>query len=675
MRRFSKLAVILTSATVAATLWGAAKSAKTAGELEGRKRALHALNRLTFGPRPGDVEKVESIGLDKWIELQLHPEKIDNSALESRLAPFRTLKMDAKEMIENFPPNQVLKQVADGKMSMPSDPDKRAIYEAALERYRARQEAKAANPDHNADANPADPSNAQGRFANLSPEKKAELREARVNADDKAEEMLTMSPEDRYNELMKMSPMERQVFARRLDPADRDTIMNDLSPKQRETIMAMNRPEAVVTNELMQSKILRATYSDRQLEEVMTDFWFNHFNVYINKGADRYLITSYERDVIRPHAFGKFKDLLLATAKSPAMLFYLDNFQSVGPDSDFAKNGPGGQRRNQFGGIRRGGFGRRPQIPQQKAKQNQNRRNGLNENYAREVMELHTLGVDGGYTQKDVTELAKVLTGWTIKEPRRGGGYEFNERMHEPGKKIVLGKEFKDDGEREGEKALEMLAANPATAHFISTKLAMRFVNDDPPKALVDRMAQTFLKSDGDIREVLRTMFKSPEFWAPQSYRAKVKTPFEFVVSALRATNADVTNAMPLAQALNRMGMPLYGMQPPTGYSMKAETWVNSAALLNRMNTALSLGAGRMQGVNVDEQATLPPNVSSGDQIVAALEKNILDSDVSQQTDVTIRKQLADPKITERALDDPARAPNPGVIAGLILGSPEFQRR
>jgi uncharacterized protein (DUF1800 family) len=675
MRRFSRLAVILTTATVAVTLWGAAKSAKSATELEGRKRALHALNRLTFGPRPGDVEKVESMGLDKWIEQQLHPEKIDNSALDSRLAPFRTLKMDAREMIENFPPNQVLRQVADGKMSMPSDPDKRAIYEAALERYLNRQEAKAANPAQNADANPADPANPQDRLANLSPEKKAELREARVNADDKAEEMLAMSPEDRYNELMKMSPMERQVFARRLDPADRDTIMNDLSPKQRETIMAMNRPEAVVTNELMQSKILHATYSDRQLEEVMTDFWFNHFNVYINKGADRYLITSYERDVIRPHVFGKFKDLLLATAKSPAMLFYLDNFQSVGPDSDFAKNGPGGQRRNQFGGFnRRGGFGR-PRPQQQKAKQNQNRRNGLNENYAREVMELHTLGVDGGYTQKDVTELAKVLTGWTIKEPRRGGGYEFNERMHEPGKKIVLGKEFKDDGEKEGEKALEMLASNPATARFISTKLAMRFVSDDPPKPLVDRMAQTFLKSDGDIREVLRTMFKSPEFWAPRSYRAKVKTPFEFVVSALRATNADVTNAMPLAQALNRMGMPLYGMQPPTGYSMKAETWVNSAALLNRMNTALSLGGGRMQGVKVDEQAALPPNMTNGDQIVAALEKNILDSDISQQTDATIRKQLDDPKITQRALDDPARAPNPGVIAGLILGSPEFQRR
>ena len=673
MHWLSKISLALTLAVATCSLLGSNKS-PTSNELQGRQRALHAFNRLTFGPRPGDVEKVESMGVDKWIELQLHPEKIDNAALDARLAPFRTLKMDSREMVENFPPNQVLKAVSEGKMSMPSDPDKRAIYEAALERYRNRQELKAANDNQPAGDKSIGPTENQGRFANLSPEKKSELREARAKADDRAEEMLAMSPEDRYAELMKMSPLEREVFARRLDPADRDSMLNDMSPKQRETIMAMNRPEAVVTNELMQSKILRATYSDRQLEEVMTDFWFNHFNVFINKGADRYLITAYERDVIRPHAFGKFKDLLLATAKSPAMLFYLDNFQSVGPDSDFARNGPGGARRNQFG--RRGRFGQ----PTQKNRQQQNakpnaRRSGLNENYAREVMELHTLGVDGGYTQKDVTELAKVLTGWTIKEPRRGGGYEFNDRMHQSGKKIVLGREFREDGEREGEKALEMLAANPATAHFISTKLAMRFVSDDPPRALVDRMSQTFINSDGDIRRVLRTLFQSPEFWAPASYRAKVKTPLEFVVSALRATNADITNAIPVAQALNRMGMPLYGMQPPTGYSMKAETWVNSAALLNRMNTALALGAGRMQGINVSAQASLPANGTDGEQALNLLEKSLLDGDISHLTHETIRKQLADPKITERAYDDPARAPNPGVIAGLILGSPEFQRR
>jgi uncharacterized protein (DUF1800 family) len=291
-------------------------------------------------------------------------------------------------------------------------------------------------------------------------------------------------------------------------------------------------------------------------------------------------------------------------------------------------------------------------------------------------MELHTLGVDGGYTQKDVTELAKILTGWTIREPQRGGDFEFNQRMHQPGKKMFLGKTFKEDGQREGERAIEMLAKHPSTAQFISRKLAMRFVSDDPPPALVDRIAQTFLKTDGDIREVLRTLFRSPEFWAADSYRAKVKTPFEFVVSSLRATNADVADAMPMIQTLNRMGMPLYGMQPPTGYSMKQETWVNSAALLDRMNFALALGSGRMNGVQVDPQGIFngaTPQDAAGAQ--AALEQVLLAGDVSVQTHQTISKQLNDPQVTGRRLDDPARMPNAGVIAGLILGSPEFQRR
>jgi uncharacterized protein (DUF1800 family) len=415
---------------------------------------------------------------------------------------------------------------------------------------------------------------------------------------------------------------------------------------------------------------------------VMTDFWFNHFNIFINKGADRYMVTAYERDVIRPHALGKFKDLLLATAHSPAMMFYLDNWQSVGPDSDFVKGARqrGGFRRGRDGaGGFGGGFGRpnrRPQNPQNQQQQ-QKRVSGLNENYAREVMELHTLGVDGGYTQKDVTELAKVLTGWTIREPRQGGGFEFNERRHQPGKKYVLGQTFNEGGEHEGEKALEMLARHPSTARFISKKLAMRFVSDDPPQSLIDKMAATFTRSDGDIREVLRTMFKSPEFWSPEAYRAKVKTPLEFVVSAARATGADVKDPQPLVQALNRMGMPLYAMQPPTGYSMKAEAWVNSAALLNRMNTGLQIGSGKLRGISVDDSQMMGQMPPSADEraVLTALEISLLHGDVSKQTHMTLEKQLSDPKITERQLDDPARTPNPGMIAGLILGSPEFQRR
>ena len=323
---------------------------------------------------------------------------------------------------------------------------------------------------------------------------------------------------------------------------------------------------------------------------------------------------------------------------------------------------------------------RREQNPEQKKK----RASGLNENYAREIMELHTLGVNGGYTQKDVTELAKILTGWTIEQPRRGGGFDFNERVHEPGTKYLLGEKFREDGEKEGQKAIEMLAKHPSTAKFISRKLAMRFVSDNPPDSLVNRMAEAFKKSDGDIREVLRTMFKSQEFWAPQSYRAKVKTPLEFVASALRATNADVQNALPLIQQLNKMGMPLYGAQPPTGYSMKAETWVNSAALLDRMNFALALGTGRLPGVIVDQNVSALSTVAAGKastdapapgMVQALLEGSLLNGDVSKQTHETIAKQLSDPQVTGRRLDDSPRPVNVGALAGLILGSPEFQRR
>jgi len=437
-----------------------------------------------------------------------------------------------------------------------------------------------------------------------------------------------------------------------------------MKPEQRETIEAIVQPQAVVGGELSQAKLLRAIYSERQLDEVMTDFWFNHFNVFIGKGPDRYMINAYEREVIRPHALGKFKDILAATAKSPAMLFYLDNWQSVGPNSDLALYGP--QRRQ----------GRRGRFVRPRPQQGKNRPSGLNENYAREIMELHTLGVDGGYTQKDVTELAKVLTGWSIEQPQLGGGFRFNERAHEPGAKYVLGRKIGEHGEKEGEEMLDILAHHPSTAKFISRKVAMRFVSDNPPVSLVDRMADTFLKRDGDIREVLRTMFHSPEFWAVEAYRAKMKTPFEFVASAARVSGADVQNALPLVATLNRMGMPLYAMQPPTGYSMKAEAWVNSSALLNRMNFALQLGSGKLPGTSLDPQALIhgPAPADSG-AALAALEQSILAGDVSPQTHAVMQKQLNDPQISQRKLDDTEKKPNYGAIAGLIMGSPEFQRR
>jgi len=701
------------SASLIAAANGKSTSA-AAGRMDEEKRALHALNRLTFGPRPGDVEKVRALGVDKWIEQQLNPSPGGDSALEARLAPLRTLRMSTREMMEEFPPPQVIRAVAEGRLPMPSDPERRAIYQAQVERYKrrqAQQQKQAASG--NANANPAnDARGGEGDMQNMTPGERAQRREARMYAELKAGELLEMTPEQRMAELMKMSNDERRALARGFSPEEREKVFSEFTPQQREALLALVNPQAVVVGEVQQAKILRAAYSDRQLEEVMTDFWFNHFNVFINKGPDRYLVTAYERDVIRPNALGKFKDLLFSTAKSPAMLFYLDNWQSVGPDSEFAKNGPqrrgnqqagaGRNRRRNLGGLGGGQMGRNryPQTGQppsgtgmppagddqmgrqserrrQQQQQQQQNRRGLNENYARELMELHTLGVNGGYTQKDVTEVARVFTGWTIRQPRQGGGFEYEGRMHEPGDKVVLGQTIPDGGEGEGKKVLEMLARNPATAKFVSTKLAQRFVSDAPPPALVDRMAQTFLKSDGDIREVLRTLFHSPEFWAPEAYRAKVKTPLEFVASAVRATGVDVQNAMPLVQTLNRMGMPPYGAQPPTGYSMKAEAWVNSNALLSRMNFALALGAGRMPGVKFDPQTVLrgAPPPGQSDAALALFEDALLYGDLSRQTHDTIKKQLDDPKVSGRLLDDPQRAPNLGVIAGLLLGSPEFQRR
>jgi len=372
----------------------------------------------------------------------------------------------------------------------------------------------------------------------------------------------------------------------------------------------IRRQRRVPLEELSQQKILRAAFSDRQLEEVMTDFWFNHFNVFAGKGATAVYLVEYEREAIRPHVFGKFRDLLRATATSPAMLFYLDNWQSAGPN----------------------------------ARARQSRR-GLNENYGRELLELHTLGVDGGYSQHDVVDVARCFTGWTIQAPRQGGGFRFERRLHDDGEKVVLGHRIKAGGEQsDGEQVLDILAAHPSTARFIATKLVRRFVSDAPPNALVDRAAERFRDTHGDIREVLRTILTSPEFFAPDAYRAKVKTPFEFLVSTLRATASEVSSAESLVQAVRQLGMPLYMCQPPTGYSDVADAWVNSGALLNRMNVALSLTEGKMQGVE--------PSVGID------VARTALVHDLSATTAATI-----------------AKASDPRQAAALTIGSPEFQRR
>ncbi len=620
---------------------------------------MHALNRLTFGPRPGDVERVQAMGVDHWIDQQLHPERIDDDAVDTRLTGFRTLGMNPHELMENFPSGEMIKAVADGKRALPSDPLKRAVYQAQLDRYEEKQERKAENGANISP--PIDPTAKPNRVSD----------EGHTYSDQKAQQLLEMLPDQRFKAVLQMSADERKALTASLR-GKREEFLEGMKPRDRETLLALNDPRQVVDGELVQAKLLRAIYGERQLQEVMDDFWFNHFNVFIGKGVDRYLLTSYERDVIRPHSMGKFEDLLVATAQSPAMLFYLDNWLSVGPNSDVANGIP---KRNDDNWKKRA----RSSGPVNQAK---GKRSGLNENYGRELMELHTLGVTGGYTQKDVTEVARVFTGWTLKQPRQGGGFTFEERMHEPGDKMVLGHRIKAKGEKEGFEVLHILAHHPATAKFVCTKLAVRFVSDDPPSSLVDRMAQTFLKKDGDIRQVLKTMFDSPEFWAADTYRAKVKTPLEFTVSAVRASGAEVSDAMPLSRQLQNMGMPAYGAQPPTGYSMKASTWVNSSALLERMNFALALTAGKLRGVQVDS-ATMPSKNQAGESgtavdpsaTLADLENDLLHGDVSTQTHDTIATRLQDPQISRRRLDDPSRAPNVAAIAGLLLGSPEFQKK
>jgi uncharacterized protein (DUF1800 family) len=626
-----------------------ATSSRHVLQLTDEQRALHALNRLTFGPRPGDLQKVMDMDVNDWIEQQLHPEEISDSVLDGKLGLFRTLKMSTRDMVQTFPNNNLVKAAAEGKIPLPTDPMKRSIYEVQISILAERQKQDQLARDGKA------------------PDADTKARIDKQNQDAvamQADGILALPKEKRMEAILAMPPDERRLFVTNIRGPQRDRLLADLPSDQREYFLAMNGPVGVVINELQQAKLLRALYGERQLQEVMTDFWFNHFNIYLNKDADQYLVTAYERDVIRAHALGKFKDLLVATAQSPAMLFYLDNWLSMGPKSPAAlaaNKGKPGQS-----------------VP------------GLNENYGREVMELHTLSVNGGYTQHDVTELARVLTGWTIQPLEQGAAFQFDPKKHDPGDKIVLGQTIPENGINEGMQVLDMLAHHPNTAKFIAKKLAMRFVADEPPPALVDRLAQKFLSTDGDIREVLRTLFKSPEFWSAKAYRAKVKTPFEFITSSLRATGTDLNNPGPTAGILNKMGMPLYQMVPPTGYSMTASTWMNSEALIDRMNYALALSNGQVGGTNFDAGRLLalgtltsrgfprpnPADSESGrgqETALLLLENALLNGEVSATTQKAIRRQLDDPQVAAHALDDPKRTLN--TMTALVVGSPEFQHR
>jgi len=507
------------------------------------QQIVHVLNRLGYGPRPGDVERVKRQGLRTWIERQLEPERIADEPLEAMLGAFPVVAMSAAQLYREFPPPR--------------------------------------------------PENVQ-RF-----------------------ESGQMTPQ----EIRETFPPERRISS--------------------------------IASQLQAAKVTRAIVSDRQLQEVMVDFWFNHFNVYIQKAATRWMTPAYEREAIRPHALGRFRDLVVATAHHPAMLFYLDNWRSTRQDLVV----PGGGRR------------------------------GLNENYARELMELHTLGVDGGYTQQDVVEVARCFTGWSIDQPQQGGGFLFRPGAHDRGEKRVLGTVIPAGGGKEdGMAVITLLTRHPSTARFVSTKLVRRFVADDPPPTLVDRVAKVFRDTDGDIRALLVTIFSSPEFMAAEAYQAKTKTPLEVVASAVRALDGRIDppaqpaatgGGLVLARQVGRLGAPLYEAQPPTGYPDVAGAWVNTGALLARMNFALALSQNRLPGVRVDLAQSLgtvdrarPAAVL--DRIIAV----VLHGEASARTREVLGSQLDSPEIVRATADD--RGPrNTDVekLAALVLGSPEFQRR
>src|SRR5437762_940534 len=526
-----KTRVLLAIATVAAPagVW-----AQHAAPFSPRDSASHALNRLAYGPRPGEIERVARAGVLRWIDAQLAPDQIDDEALAGREREFDVLKYDRGDLARLY-----------------------------AEVQRARQQRK--------------------RMGDTAADK----------------------PDD--------SPV--AVKGRRF------------------------------AAQVQQLAVVRAALSQRQLYEVMVDFWTNHFNVYFAKGADRFLTPDYIEHTIRPRAMGKFQDLLIATARSPAMLFYLDNWESVAPGT--SPPFPLSARRRRGQGVRR-----MPTV--------------VNENYARELLELHTLGVDGGYDQHDVIEVARIFTGWSIKRPQQGGDFEFHDWAHDTGDKQVLGVEFeRGHGMDEGIRLLKLLANHPATMHHVSRQLCQRFVSDDPPDGCVDDAVAAWQRSHGDIRDVLRAIFHGPDFWAVANIRAKVKTPLEFVVSAARAVGAEPDTTPRLAQVVARLGEPLYLHVAPDGYPEREDAWVNSGAVLDRVNAAVALAAGKRPGVTVSLDSIVPatPDV---ERLIAQADAAVLSGTMSENTKAVIRRQLSD---VSDALQ--ARA----LAIGLAIGGPEFQRQ
>ncbi|HZL25629.1 MAG TPA: DUF1800 domain-containing protein [Acidobacteriaceae bacterium] len=757
-RKFLRLVCETGKAAVAATLCALMTAGPMLGEapaaaktipavpalksLTEQQKALHALNRFTFGPRTGDVQAVEKMGLKVWFEQQLNPASIDDSAFQTMMLKFPAMQLSQEELLKKFPSPQMLKQMARQGAALPSDPVEHAIYADGILSYEQKIAAAGASPQLKpkqagavedgqnamtpamggavpASGAAAAPDMAAGDdMAAATPAAKVRKRGPKeAYTGDDPESIVALPPDERMAKILAMTPEQAIAFRQDLRPRERGALMAGLSPEQGEVLVALQGPIRVVSGEALETRLLRDVYSDRQLEAVMTDFWLNHFSVYVRKNQNEpYLLASYERDTIQPHALGKFEDLLVATAQSPAMLMYLDNWQSIGPNSPAAERGKRFSRN-------------RPNSQLAKVMPK-----GINENYARELMELHTIGVQcevskdhtarqldpacgPGYTQADITNVARALTGWTIDRPYQGGGgFMFAENRHDPGTKQVLGRTIQAGGENEGLEVLHMLATSPATAKFISHKLAVRFVSDNPPQALVDRMAATFLKTDGDIKAVLRTMFDAPEFWSPKVYRAKVKTPIEFLVSALRASDATVNNALPLVQAMDRLGMPLYGMQTPNGYSWLAPEWVSTTALVSRMNFAMVLSGGLLPGTRTNWPGLLG-ETAAGSTVPSLkteqqLEMLLLGQPAADRTTTAVM-ELADrpgqvveaqknlglgageagpslmnvkvagkrpyanrggPSMADLASNSMNEGPVT-TMAGLLLGSPDFQRR
>jgi uncharacterized protein (DUF1800 family) len=623
-------------------------------KLTPQQKIQQALNRLTFGARPGDIEEVRKQGVEKWIELQLHPERItENPALEAKLKPLETIRMDTAEVLKQyfpqFPPGVI--RPAPLNEILPGEKFRKVFNGTAEERLAAIKEL---DPDKRVQVLSMVPPNVL--------EGLPDLQKEQVAAREKQQERQQMEMRKLRPPLTDLLEESQVAIAQRGTDEQRTALFASLDPDKLRKVAAalpqnvlVGRPELrrlgvisrsprdVAIGDLREAKLYRALYSNRQLEEVLVDFWFNHFNVFEGKGQDRAMLASYERDAIRPHVLGKFKDLLLATARHPAMLTYLDNWESMSPDVF------------NIGPFAPGPFAQ-PQILARQA-------HGLNENYGRELLELHTLGVNGGYTQQDVIAVARCFTGWTIRQPNQKPEFAFAAFMHDTDEKTVLGHKIPaGGGELDGLQVIDLLAHHPSTARFISTALARRFVADDPPEALIDRMVHTFTKTDGDLRAVLETMFTSREFFSEGAWQAKIKSPLELVVSAARALDATATDSFALAQRISDMGEPLYAREAPTGYKDSVASWLSTANLMARVSFANALVNGQVPGVKID-QSRFTGKTGNTEKDAATVARELLHREPSATTLAAIEKGLQ------------GKQPAPGLIAALVISSPEFQRR